>query len=320
MQYTIEVYMINRFNLGKEEISMKEINRRNIFKILFSLAFIFSFSSVQAVTIQEIKQRGEIRHLGVKYANFIIDNDLGFSIDLIKDFAKHLGVKYKFVESDWGNIVGDLTGKKVKSKGDAIEILGTAEIKGDIIETGFTVLPWREKIVDFSTPIFPTQVWLLVEAKSSLTPIQPTQSLEKDIELVKEKLKGQKVLAVAKTCLDPTLYKLDKTGAKVTMFSGNLNELAPQVMAGKADATLLDVPDALVAINKFKTKAKIIGPISEQQIMATAFSKESTELKDEYNKFLQKYIKEGKLTTLLKKHYPDLFFYYPDFIKTATSK
>jgi hypothetical protein len=46
----------------------------------------------------------------------------------------------------------------------------------------------------------------------------------------------------------------------------------PALIAGESESTLLDVPDAPIALQKWTGQVKIIGPISEVQMMACAFA------------------------------------------------
>jgi ABC-type amino acid transport substrate-binding protein len=265
--------------------------------------------------LQEVREKRLLRHLGVPYANFVTGSGDGLDVELVKLFAQHLGVRYEYVETSWANIIGDLTGKKVKPKGDHIEILSDVPIKGDIIANGFTVLPWRKKIVNYSTPTFPTQVWLVVHSDSSIKPIKPSGNINKDITKVKTLLKGYSVLGIANTCLDPSLYNLEETGARLKLHDGNLNQLAPAVINGEAEMTLLDVADALIALEKWPGKIKVIGPISPMQDMGSAFAKTSPQLRDAFNRFFKQCNKDGTYLRIVKKYYPLVFNYYPDFFK-----
>ncbi len=266
-----------------------------------------------AVELSEIKERGVIRHIGIPYANFVTGSGDGMDVELVKLFAQHLGVKYEYVPSSWGEVIGDLTGKNILRKGDDVQTIGSVPIKGDIIANGFTVIPWRKKVVDFSTHTFPTQVWLLTRADSALKPIKPSGDTEKDIAAVKALLKGHHILGTANSCLDPDLYNLSETEAKISLFEGSPNKLAPAVMNGDSEATLLDVPDALIALEKWPGKFKIIGPISQPQEMACGFDKSSVELREEFNRFLDDCERNGTFRKLVIKYYPSVFDYYPDF-------
>jgi len=122
-------------------------------------------------------------------------------------------------------------------------------------------------------------------------------------------------MGMANTCLDPNLYELDKSGAQSSVFEGSLNELIPAVINGKADATLQDVADALMAMEKWPGKVKIIGPVSEMQELAYGFSKSSPQLREAFNKFFEQSMKDGTYLQLVQKYYPAIPKYYPAFFE-----
>ena len=99
--------------------------------VLLSMA-IMAFAIVPGTLLgrdlDDVKQDGVLRHLGIPYANFITGSGDGMDVELMKLFAKHLGVKYEFVKTDWSEIFGDLTGKTVLSP-DALEIGERLSIK-----------------------------------------------------------------------------------------------------------------------------------------------------------------------------------------------
>lgn len=265
--------------------------------------------------LQEIKKTGLLRHLGIPYANFVTGSGDGLDIELMQGFAAYLGVNYRFVESNWNNIVGDLTGSHARKTGNVTEKREITKVKGDVIANGMTILPWRQKVITFSNPTFPSSVWLIARAESDLQPITPSGSLEKDIATVKETLDGHRVLAMKDTCLDPDLYHMSATKAVIQLANKRfkLNELAPAVLNHQADATLLDVPDALIALEKWHGKLKVIGPISGYQIMGAGFRKNSPKLLEAFNRYLKKINSDGSYNKMVKKYYPTALIYYPDF-------
>jgi ABC-type amino acid transport substrate-binding protein len=196
-----------------------------------------------------------------------------------------------------------------------VDLLEDAPVKGDMIANGFTVIPWREKAVSFSDPTFPSQIWLIARADSKVRPIKPTGSIEKDIEKTRALLKGKNVMALEKTCLDPSLHNLAATGANVISFKGKLNELAPAVINNDAEMTILDVPDALIALEKWPGKIKIIGPISNKQVMGAAFTKDAPKLLEAYNRFLKKAQQDGTYMKVVNAYYPSARRYFPAFFK-----
>jgi len=274
--------------------------------VLFSTAAL-------AADLDDVRRRGVLRHLGIPYANFVTGAGDGMEVELSRMFADHLGVRYEYVPADWGTVVQDLIGRKVQVQGGNVEILAEAPVRGDIIANGFTVLPWRQKVVSFSNPTFPSQIWLIARADSPVSPIRPSGDINRDIENTRSLMKDRSVMALEKTCLDPSLYDFKAAGADVVLFQGKLNELAPAVINNEAEMTILDVPDALIALEKWPGMVKIIGPVSGKQVMAAAFPPDAPRLLEEYNRFLDKIRKDGSYLKIVKKYYPSAMFYFPDF-------
>lgn len=282
-------------------------------KVLVLCCPLLFLTAAWAADLKEVKESGVLRHLGVPYAKFDTGANDGLCVEIAKMFAAEIGVEYRHVPTTFSKIIPDLTGKVMKVSGGDIQVTSTTAVRGDIIETGFTVLPWRARVLKFAEPNFPTQVWLFVPTSSPLAPIKPSGKIETDILAVKALLKGVTVLGLLETCLDPALYEMDKTGAKVKLFNGSINDMAPAVLKGEAEATLLDAPDALVAMQRWPGKFKVIGPLCEKQTMAAAFAPDAPDMLERYNKFLRKIKQDGRYLALIKKYYPDALFYFPEF-------
>jgi ABC-type amino acid transport substrate-binding protein len=263
--------------------------------------------------LKEIREQGVLRHLGVPYTSFVTGSGDGLDVELLQRFAAHLGVRYEYVETGWDRIVGDLTGKRVIPREKDIEVVSDVPVKGDIAASGMTVLPWREKIIDFSVPTFPSPVWVIARVDSPVKPIVPSGNVEQDILAVKAAMKGVDILGKKNTCLDPHLFDLEGTCGAIKMFAGGVNEMAPAVINGEADTALLDAPDALIALQKWPGKLKVIGPISHQEVMAAGFAKSSPQLREEFNRFFERSWKDGSYLDLVKKYYPDMLQVSPGF-------
>ncbi len=289
---------------------MRKQVMRTIFLVVF---FVFPPLDSFGDDLPEIRKRGALRHLGVPYANFVTGRGNGFSVDLMKHFAEHLGVTYEFVQTSWGEVIGDLTGKQFRTDGDDVEILGDSPVRGDVIATGLTVLPWRKKVIDYSSPTFPTQIWLLAVAESTLRPIKPSGDTNRDIDMVMAMLAGRTVLGIRDTCLDPALYGMEASGAKAVLFRGDINLLTPAVINGEAETCIYEVPDALNALKKWPGKLKVIGPLSGMQTMGCGFRKSSPELREAFNRFLERCKRNGVYLQLIEKYYDDVLLYFPDF-------
>jgi len=288
-------------------------------RILTALLLLSAALAVQAADLADVKAAGVLRHIGVPYANFITGSGDGMDVELMQKFAASLGVKYQYIEGDWATLFTDLTGRKLAVHGNEVEDQGAAPVKADVAANGITRLPWRMKVVDFSSPTFPTQVWLLARKDSPVVPIKPSGNLSADIAAVKARMAERTIFCKANTCLAPELYDLDKTGSKSTLFKGSLNELAPAVIKGESELTLLDVPDTLVALRKWPSELKVIGPVGPVQDMAVAFPKEAPALRAAFNEFLAQCQADGTYRQLVEKYYPYAFVYFPDFFARMQS-
>ena len=87
-------------------------------KLILSLTLLTALitaplQSALARDLKEIKQEGVLRHLGVPYANFVDGADNGLDVELMRLFAKEIGVRYEYVETNWKSVIGDLTGQQL---------------------------------------------------------------------------------------------------------------------------------------------------------------------------------------------------------------
>ena len=292
--------------------------RRTVFLIgwVLILAMVAWGTAAHGGDLDDVLKAGKLRHLAIPYANFVSNQGVGgLDVELMQRFAAHLKVDYEYVKSCWATIIADLTGKTVRPRGDDVMVTGSSEVRGDVIATGFTVLPWRTKIVDFATASFPTGVWLIARADSNLQPVTPSGSIQRDIELAKAELQNHSVLALKDSCLDPGLYQLEKTGATIQLLDPqrDLDEMIPLVIARTVDSTLMDVPVALVALEKWPGEIKVVGPISTQQEMAPAFAKSSPRLRAAFEAFFKSLKADGTYQEMVARYYPTVFTYYPDF-------
>ena len=271
--------------------------------------------------LQDIRTRGVLRHLGVPYANFVTGSGDGMDVEIVQLFARHLGVRYEYVPSTWGDVIGDLTGKEVRFKPTYREV-GTRPVRGDIIANGLTILPPRKKIIDYSDPTFPSAVWLLARPEAGVRPIKPSGNREQDIKTTKAMLKLGTTFVMDNSCLDPTLYDLEGKGYKLKRFTGstNLNDIVPALLKHESDMTLLDVPDVMVAMERWSGQVMVIGPISEEQRMGAAFRKDSPELRKAFNAFLAQIKQDGTYMKLVKKYFRAAPRYLPEFFKDLPTR
>jgi ABC-type amino acid transport substrate-binding protein len=288
------------------------MQKRLFLTILTGIIWLGAAHLASATDLDAIKERGVLRHLGIPYANFVTGSGDGLDVDVIQRFAQYLGVRYEFVETDWERVFGDLTGKQVTQNGNVVR---EVPVRGDLIANGLTVLPWRQKLVDYSDPTFPSAVWLIARADSKIAPIADSGSRQHDIAATKARIGRATLLVKEATCLDPSLYDLTGKGLNIRNYtrSTNPNEMVPAILNHHAEMTLLDVPDALIALEKWPGQIKVIGPISDVQIMAAGFRKSSPELRQAFNEFLESIKRDGTYASLARKYYPSALRYFPEF-------
>ena len=285
-----------------------------LFKLLAALALLGA-TALHAADLQDIKARGELRHLGIRYANFVTGAGDGFDVELVQGFARRIGVKYTLVYSDFYNVIRDLLGKDVVRQGNEVSLTGDFPVKGDMIATGFTVLPWREAILRYSQPTFPSQVMLVAPFDSPLKPIPDGKDLARDVAATKALIGNRSLLVMERTCLDPANYGLKNIGIDLKPYSKstNINEMVPTLLAGGAALTLLDVPSMLLDLRKWSGKIKVLGPVSEHQNLAAAFPKDAPELQKAFDDYLREIRADGTYDRLVDKYYPGIRRYFPEF-------
>src|SRR5260370_41546993 len=77
-----------------------------------AMALLFVTSS-WAADLAEIKQRGEIRHIAIRYANFVTGAGDGLDVVLMQVFGKRIDVSYKLVYSGFYLVIRDLLGNHI---------------------------------------------------------------------------------------------------------------------------------------------------------------------------------------------------------------
>lgn len=284
-------------------------------RVLVALAAMLGVATAVAADLKDIRARGELRHLGIRYANFVTGDGDGFDVELVQGFARHIGVRYSLVYTDFYNVVRDLLGQNVVRSGDQVRLEGSFPVRGDLIATGFTVLPWRQAVLLFSEPTFPSQVLLVTRADAPTRPIQATGNLDEDVRRTKALIGKKSLLVMEQTCLDPAGYGLKGVGLDLRTYnkSTNLNEMVPALLNREAELTLLDVPDAILDLRKWAGRIKVLGPISGEQVLAAAFPKSSPELRDAFNAYLRAIKADGTYDRLVDKYYPGIRRYFPEF-------
>ena len=181
-------------------------------------AFADDINLAKKSTLNEIVERGELRvgfeagylpfEMADKKGNFI-----GFDIDVAKEMAKAMGVKFMPVNTAWDGIIPALITKKF-----------------DIIISGMTITQERNLKVNFADPYIIVGQTILLNKKHA------------------GKVKSYKDLNNAQYTVTSKLGTTGEQAIKRMIPKANYksfeveSEAALEVLTGKADATVYDLP------------------------------------------------------------------------------
>lgn len=295
---------------------MNKLYAKPIAAVFCFLSIFLFYSTSHSISLTEIRARGELHHLGVPYARFANNDADGLDCVLIRRFAAYLGVKYKFIPTNWKDAIPDLIGMRPTPSGIDQPV---TTIRGDILASGLSIIPERKKYVLFSKPTFTAQVWLLAKPEANIKPIQPTGNVKKDIDMTLARTAGKTVYGIKDICLDVSLFpKLLKTASAAVNIP--LQTLPQPISFLKSRYTifLMESPDALMALGLWPYSFKIIGPIAKQQNMGVAFAPDSLELRNEFNRFYNALWKSGEYQKLVTNYYPNSFYYFKNFFTKSS--
>jgi len=173
---------------------------------------------VRQSTLEEIVQRGELRvgfeagylpfEMADKNGNFV-----GFDIDMAKAMADAMGVKFVPVNTAWDGIIPALVTKKF-----------------DIIMSGMTVTQQRNLKINFADPYIIVGQTILLAKKHADT-VKSYKDLNDPKFVITSKL-GTTGEQAIKRMIPKATYKSFEVEA----------EAALEVLSGKADATVYDLP------------------------------------------------------------------------------
>jgi polar amino acid transport system substrate-binding protein len=173
---------------------------------------------VKQSTLEEIVQRGELRvgfeagylpfEMADKSGNFV-----GFDIDMAKAMADAMGVKFVPVNTAWDGIIPALVTKKF-----------------DIIMSGMTVTQQRNLKINFADPYIIVGQTILLNKKHEGT-VKSYKDLNDPKFVITSKL-GTTGEQAIKRLIPKATYKSFEVEA----------EAALEVLNGKADATVYDLP------------------------------------------------------------------------------
>ena len=97
-------------------------------RVLVAFALLMSSLIVCGADLQEIRSRGELRHLGIRYANFVTGSGEGFDVELVQGFdAEVLLRNDEGTEAEANSVIALLMLDSAKGRQIEIEATGPQE-------------------------------------------------------------------------------------------------------------------------------------------------------------------------------------------------
>jgi len=243
-------------------------------------------STAQSV-LDEIKQRGELRVAGVLYRPLIARRPngdyVGMDVEVMKLIAADLGVKLNIVNAEWATVVPGVETKK-----------------WDIVPA-LCITDKRKESIDF-TQSFITIGGTLVSLASN----------PKGLTSVEAHNRPEVVFAVPSGAWSEAVAKEIAPRATHKGFAQSTSaDLLQEVVAGRADAVVLDTPNqTTTALAAFGDRLRIVPGHNKPLDIKTGtclvgygYMKGDTKLGDYLNGFTTKLKTSGKLDALQKQFY-----------------
>lgn len=256
-------------------------------KLLLGLAGIFALTSLAACssstnTLDKVKNKGTLTvALNPHFAPFEFktiqdgkDTIAGADIEIAKAIGDELGVKVKFSEMSFDNVLASVQSGKT-----------------DIAISGISATKERQKIFDFSDTYYDSETVLLVKKDATETYKQISDFSKKSI-------------AVQKGSIQENIAKANLSDANVVSLA-QPGEAINELKSGQVEGVVLEkaIAKGYVDQNSDLTMSDIALKSDSNDAYAVAMPKGSDDLKAKVNKIIAKLKKEGKIDSYVQDAY-----------------
>jgi len=249
-----------------------------IFFMLCSSGFCSDIELAKKSTLENILKKGEL-WVGFDsgYMPFEMTNQkgryVGFDIDMAKEMAKAMGVKFVPVNTAWDDMIPSLTTGKF-----------------DIIISGITVTQERNLKISFTDPYIIVGQTLLINKKHERK-INSYKDLN-DPEYIVTSQSGTTGEEAAKNLIPKCTYKSFKTEKEAVL----------EVINGNADAFVYDLPFCVVVmVMQGKDKLTFLDKPFTYEPLAWAIRKGDPDFLNWLNNFLRQIKKDGRYERIYNK-------------------
>ena len=252
-------------------------------KLLLGLAGIFALTSLAACssstnTLDKVKNKGTLTiALNPHFAPFEFktiqdgkDTIAGADIEIAKAIGDELGVKVKFSEMSFDNVLASVQSGKA-----------------DIAISGISATKERQKIFDFSDTYYDSETVLLVKKDAT----------EKTYKQISDFSK--KSIAVQKGSIQENIAKANLSDANVVSLA-QPGEAINELKSGQVEKA---IAKGYVDQNSDLTMSDIALKSDSNDAYAVAMPKGSDDLKAKVNKIIAKLKKEGKIDSCVQDAY-----------------
>ena len=257
-------------------------------KLLLGLAGIFALTSLAACssstnTLDKVKNKGTLTiALNPHFAPFEFktiqdgkDTIAGADIEIAKAIGDELGVKVKFSDMSFDNVLASVQSGKA-----------------DIAISGISATKERQKIFDFSDTYYDSETVLLVKKDAT----------EKTYKQISDFSK--KSIAVQKGSIQENIAKANLSDANVVSLA-QPGEAINELKSGQVEGVVLEkaIAKGYVDQNSDLTMSDIALKSDSNDAYAVAMPKGSDDLKAKVNKIIAKLKKEGKIDSYVQDAY-----------------
>lgn len=257
-------------------------------KLLLGLAGVFALTALAACssstnTLDKVKNKGTLTiALNPHFAPFEFktiqdgkDTIAGADIEIAKAIGDELGVKVKFSEMSFDNVLASVQSGKA-----------------DIAISGISATKERQKIFDFSDTYYDSETVLLVKKDAT----------EKTYKQISDFSK--KSIAVQKGSIQENIAKANLLDANVVSLA-QPGEAINELKSGQVEGVVLEkaIAKGYVDQNSDLTMSDIALKSDSNDAYAVAMPKGSDDLKAKVNKIIAKLKKEGKIDSYVQDAY-----------------
>ena len=256
-------------------------------KLLLGLASVFALTALAACssstnTLDKVKDKGTLTvALNPHFAPFEFktiqdgkDTIAGADIEIAKAIADELGVKVKFSEMSFDNVLASVQSGKA-----------------DIAISGISATKERQKIFDFSDTYYESETVLVVKKDATGTYKETGDFVKKSV-------------AVQKGSIQENIAKANLSDANVVSLA-QPGEAINELKSGQVEGVVLEkaIAQGYVDQNSDLAVSDITLKSDSKDAYAVAMPKGSDKLKAKVNKVIAKLKKEGKIDSYVQDAY-----------------